>query len=133
MVKRADMTAEESLRSKALYKIELYLLKIILMLLSINAIANTILSYYDIDVAIFSYIGGISLLPLIFLYISSYVFKFYAYHRMFLHYLLITDIINIYNYYIGFPIKDLEYLCLHMLISVICLFLVLYLYLNRRR
>lgn len=133
MVKRADMTAEESLRSKALYKIELYLLKIIPMLLSVNAISNTILSYYDIDVAIFSYIGGISLLPLIFLYISSYVFKFCAYHRMFLHYILLSDLISIYDYHVGFDVNDSEYLCIHLTITGICLFLVLYLYLNRKR
>lgn len=127
------MSVGENLKSKYLYKIELLLLKTIPILMSICSLCNSILSYYNVDVVIFNYIGGVSLLPLIFLYISSYTFKFCKYHRMFLHYLLITDIINVYDYYIGFPIKDLEYLCLHMIISVICLFLVLYLYLNRKR
>ena len=127
------MDVEERLRSKILYKIELFLLKIIPMLMAVCSACNSILSYFDIEVIIINYIGGVSLLPLIFLYLSSYVFKFCAYHRMFLHYLLITDIINIYDYHIGIPLDDLEYLCLHMIITVISMFIVLYLYMNKKK
>ena len=112
------MVAEEKLKSKMLYKIELLLLKIIPMLMALCSMSNSILSYLDIEVVILNYIGGVSILPLIFLYLSSYVFKFCEYHRMFLHYLLITDIINVYDYHIGFPLDDLEYLCLHMIVTV---------------
>lgn len=70
-----------------LYKVELYLLKIIPIVLACIHLANTVLSYYGIDIILFSYIGSVSLIPLIFLYISSYVFKFCEYHRMFLHYI----------------------------------------------
>lgn len=127
------MVVEERLRSKLLYKIELFLLKIIPMLMAVCSACNSILSYFDIEVVIINYIGGVSLLTLIFLYLSSYVFKFCAYHRMFLHYLLITDIINIYDYHIGIPLDNLEYLCLHMIVTVISMFIVLYLYMNRKK
>lgn len=127
------MVVEERLRSKLLYKIELFLLKIIPMLMAVCSACNSILSYFDIEVVIINYIGGVSLLLLIFLYLSSYVFKFCAYHRMFLHYLLITDIINIYDYHIGIPLDNLEYLCLHMIVTVISMFIVLYLYMNRKK
>lgn len=126
------MAVEENSVNKSLYKIELYFLKVIPMMLAILALANTIMSYFDIDVSVFSYIGGISLLPLIFLYISSYVFKFCGYHRMFLHYLLITDVISIYDYHIGFDINDTEYLCLHLIITGILLFIILYIYKKER-
>ena len=126
------MVAEERLKSKLLYKIELFLLKIIPMLMAVCSACNSILSYFDIEVVIINYIGGVSLLPLIFLYLSSYVFKFCAYHRMFLHYLLITDIINIYDYHIGIPLDNLEYLCLHMIITVLSMFIILYLYMNKK-
>ena len=102
----------ENLRSKLLYKIELRLLKIIPMILAFMALLNSILSYFNIDLYILSYIGGISIFTMVFLYLSSYVFKFCEYHRMFLHYVVITWIINIINYYIGIPINDLEYLFL---------------------
>ena len=118
----------ENLRSKLLYKIELRLLKIIPMILAFTALLNSILSYFNIDLYILSYIGGISIFTMIFLYLSSYVFKFCEYHRMFLHYVVVTWVINTIDYYIGIPINDLEYLCLQMIIAGISLFIILLLY-----
>jgi hypothetical protein len=123
---------EKCLKSKILYKIELLLLKTIPMLMALCSVSNSILSYLDIEVVILNYIGGVSILPLIFLYLSSYVFRFCEYHRMFLHYLLLTDIINVYDYHIGFPLSNLEYLCLHMIVTAISLFIILYLYISRK-
>ena len=118
----------ENLRSKLLYKIELRLLKIIPMILAFTALLNSILSYFNIDLYILSYIGGMSIFTMTFLYLSSYIFKFCEYHRMFLHYVVVTWIINTVDYYIGIPINDLEYLCLQMIIAGISLFIILLLY-----
>ena len=122
------MGAEENLRSKALYKIELYLLKVMPMLLAAIYLINTVLSYYDIIVPILSHIGGLSIIPLIFLYVSSYVFRFCSYHRMFLHYIVINDSINLIDYYYTLPISDWELFILHIGIAGIMLFVILYLY-----
>ena len=65
--------------SVKLYKIKLYLLKIMPMLLALVNFINIVLSFNGIDIPLLSYIGGISFIPLIFLYISSYVFKFCEY------------------------------------------------------
>jgi hypothetical protein len=128
------MAVEESLRSKTLYKVEIGLLKIIPMVLAGIYLSNTILSYFlDIDLIILSYIGGISLLPLIFLYLSSYVFRFCIYHRVFLHYIFINELILILDTHIGLPISDLEYFCLQMSIFGISLFLFLYLYVKSNK
>ena len=128
------MAAEESLRSKTLYKVEIGLLKIIPMVLAGIYLSNTILSYFlDIDLIILSYIGGISLLPLMFLYLSSYVFRFCIYHRVFLHYISINELILILDTHIGLPISDLEYFCLQMSIFGISLFLFLYLYVKSNK
>ena len=128
------MAVEESLRSKTLYKIEIGLLKIIPMILAGIYLSNTILSYFlDIDLIILSYIGGISLLPLIFLYLSSYVFRFCIYHRVFLHYISINEIILILDTHIGLPVSDLEYFCLQMSIFGLSLFLFLYLYVKSNK
>lgn len=97
---------ENSLRNKSLYKIELYLLKVMPMLLAAIYLINTVLSYYDIILPVLSYIGGLSLIPLVFMYISSYVFRFCSYHRMFLHYIVINDLINLVDYYYTLPISD---------------------------
>lgn len=127
------MGVEEKLRSKRLYKIELLLLKLIPMILAFTALLNSILSYFGIDLYILSYIGGISIFTMVFLYLSSYVFKFCEYHRMFLHYVVITWIINIIDYYIGIPVTDLEYLCLQMIVAGISLFIILYLYVKHNK
>lgn len=127
------MDVEEKLRSKRLYKIELLMLKLIPMILAFTALLNSILSYFGIDLYILSYIGGISVFTMVFLYLSSYVFKFCEYHRMFLHYVVITWIINIIDYYIGIPITDLEYLCLQMIVAGISLFIILYLYVKHNK
>ena len=116
-----------------LYKVELYLLKIIPILLAGIHLANTVLSYYGIDIIVLSYIGSVSLIPLIFLYISSYVFKFCEYHRMFLHYIVITNSVNIYDYYIGIPITDRALLTTHLIIAGICLIIILYLYVKTNK
>ena len=117
-----------SLRNKDLYKIELYLLKVMPMLLAAIYLINTVLSYYDIVLPALSYIGGLSFIPLLFMYISSYVFRFCSYHRMFLHYIVINDLINLIDYYYTLPISNWELLILHMSIAGISLFIILYLY-----
>lgn len=119
---------ENSLRNRDLYKIELYLLKVMPMLLAAIYLVNTVLSYYDIVVLALSYIGGLSFIPLVFMYISSYVFRFCSYHRMFLHYIVINDLINLIDYHYTLPISDWELLILHMSIAGISLFIILYLY-----
>ena len=124
---------ENSLRNKSLYKIELYLLKVMPMLIAVIYLINTVLSYYDIILPVLSYIGGLSLIPIVFMYLSSYVFKFCSYHRMFLHYIVINDLINLVDYYYTLPISDWQLLVLHMSIAGISLFIILYLYVKSHR
>lgn len=127
------MSVEENLKSKRLYKIQLYTLKIIPMLMALMCLLNSVLSYFDIGVHIFSYLGGCSIYTLLFLYLSSYVFKFCNYHRMFLHYVVINNIINSIDYYVGIPISNLEYLCLQMIVAGISLFIILYMYVKNHK
>ena len=50
-------------------------------------LANTILSCFAIETEVLSYTAGIGILPLLFIYLSSSVFKFCVYHRMFIYYI----------------------------------------------
>lgn len=127
------MPVEERLRNKSLYKIELILLKFIPMILTIVCLLNSILSYFCIDLPILSYIGGVSIFTLLFLYISSYTFKFCEYHRIFLHYITITWILNIIDCYIGIPIGDFMYLCLQLSLFGLSLFIILYLHVKHTK
>lgn len=122
------MAVEENLKSKILYKTQLCLLKVIPMVMAFIFWINTVLSYFDIDLEVFSYIGSCSIITIVYLYISSYVFRFCEYHRMFLHYVCIIWLINIYDYYIGIPVDDISMLMIYQIITGVCLFIILYLY-----
>ena len=82
------------------------MLKYIPMIISLFYLINTITAFMGIDIPILSTISGMSLLTWIFMYIATIVFNFCSYHRIFLYYILIVDIINIIDYYISIPISD---------------------------
>lgn len=113
--------------NKQLYKIELYFLKVIPMVISGLYLGNIILSYFNIDVKICSILGGMSVLPLIFIYISSIVFKFCNYHRMFIHYIGTCNLIEYLDYYECIPLSDRAFLIMSTIITGIFLFIILYL------
>lgn len=116
---------EKSIR---LHKITIGVLKIIPILLALVSLLNSTLSYFGIDLVILSYIGCSSILSMVFLYLASYCFGFCAYHRMFLHYVVINDILSTYDYYIGIPVSDIGMFLLHIMVTGISLFLILYLH-----
>lgn len=127
------MLAEVNLTNKILYKIHLYLLKIIPMIMAFICILNTILSYFDLDIVFLSYLGSCSILMLVYLYVSSYVFKFCEYHRMFLHYIVVATGFNTYDYYVGIPLNDLHLFMVYQIITGMFLFLTLYFYVKSHK
>lgn len=127
------MAVEEGLKNKALYKIQLYLIKVIPMVMAFICLLNTTLSYFDIDILALSYISSNSILTIIFFYISSYVFRFCEYHRMFIHYNTFMWGLNIYDMYIGVPISDRSIFSIYLIITGIFMFIILYLYVKSHR
>lgn len=121
------MDAEEVSR-KRLHKVTIGSLKIIPMLLAAITLLNQVLSFFYIDWEILSYIGGISLLPMAFLYLASYCFRFCSYHRMFLHYIVVCNILTAYDYYVGIPISGVVLLLINLIIAGAFLFIILYLH-----
>ena len=111
----------------ALYKLEILFLKIIPMVLAGCFLANTILSYFGIETEVLSYIAGIGILPLLFIYLSSFVFKFCVYHRMFIYYIFTNNIICFIDDKYEIPISYRSYLVLHLIVAAIFLFIILYL------
>lgn len=114
---------EERLRH-SLYKIELYLIKIIPALIAGLTLLSTLLSYINIDTSIISYI--VAILVWLFLYISSFVFGFCIYHRLLLYYILIINIINYIDYTYEIPLGLRDMIALHIGIIGIFIFIALY-------
>ena len=121
------MTVEGSSRlSSCRYKLFLGFLKIIPMVLAGLFLLNTVLSYFYIDWSIISYIAGIGLIPWLFLMIASYLFHFCEYHRMFLWYIMVNNILCWADYEFGIPVSNKGLFLIHIIVAGLFLFLVLY-------
>ena len=123
------------MNNKVAYKIELLYVKYSPMIISLLLACNNILCYFKMYILyeIGGLIYSVSLITLVHMYINSLVYKFCKYHRMFIHYILVNYIINIYDYYIGIPASSKEILYINAFIIVIFLFLILYYYLKSRK
>lgn len=111
---------------KNLYKLELIFIKILPLEIALCYLLNTVLSYFGIDAVILSYIGGMSILPTAFILISSFVFKFCIYHRLPIYYIIVSDIFNYIDFYIGIPITTRDLFILNMLIAGIFIVLIVF-------
>lgn len=124
---------EESLRSKDLYKLLLATVKYIPMIISSCYVLNTILAIAGIDFPVLSMLSGMSILTWLFMYLAAIVFRFCNYHRMFLWYILVDDIISTIDYYIDLPVNDFQILEIHGAIIGVFLYIILYLYVKSYR
>ena len=120
------VVVEKSRRSE--YKLLIIVLKFIPILTALCYMSSTIFNYFGYNIEPLSSIGGMSLLPWLFIYLASIVFNFCSYHRVFLWYIFIDDIFNIIDYYITIPISTDNILMLHNIFIGITLFTVLILY-----
>lgn len=99
--------------------------KITPMLLALCHFVNCILSYYNINTIILNYIGGISLIPIVYLYFISYVIKLCEYYRMYLHYSILINLLNIYDYYVGIPVDNRGLISIYVAITIVIVKLLL--------
>lgn len=127
------MAVGANLKSKALYKIQLYLIKVIPMVMAFICLVNTVTSYFDIELPILAYIASNSILTIVFFYISSYVFRFCMFHRMFIHYNTLMWLLNIYDMYIGIPVNDRGLLSIYLIITTVFMFIILHIYVKNHR
>ena len=127
------MAAEENLKNKKyiLFKSEMLVLKVLPMVLAFLALLSTIFDRYEINSVILNYIMFFTVY--LFLYLSSYVFKFCEYHRMFLHYIVLTNIISIYDVYVGIPLDCYWMFRVYLIITGIFAFIILYMYVKSHK
>lgn len=114
--------------NKRMYKLELLCVKYVPIIIAAIVLLNAILARFDVYVDELNYIAGTSFLTLIPMYISSIVYKFCKYHRMFIHYILTHKIVATIDMYIGIPLEDGMLLLLYLIIAGIFAFLALYLH-----
>lgn len=122
------MNTETSLKSKDLYKLTLSTLKLLPMIMAFSYLAMFTLANTIEDLVIIPHILGTVIAPLAFLYLTSYVFRFCAFHRMFIHYYALTSLLNVTDYYIRIPISDEAITTLHDSVTIVFLVLVVITY-----
>ena len=122
--KETPINAEERLRSKYLYKAMLGSVRVIPIMIAGIYVLNTVLSYFGIDWEGFSYI--VQFLFIGFTYIASLTLRFCRYHRVFIHYIALTLVLNIIDYHWGLPLSDRNLFLIYMILTGIALFVALY-------
>lgn len=121
------MATVEKHLNKVVIRRFILLTKVLPITIATIHLANTIISFFNGNDIPLNYIGGVSLLPLIYLYIASYTFQLCEYYRMFLHYSVIINLINIYDYYFNIPVNDITYFLIIIGITIITMLVVIYL------
>jgi hypothetical protein len=132
-LKETPINVVENSRSRVLHKFFLVFLKIIPMVMAGLYLLNTVLSYFNIDYSVISYLTGLGLIPWLFILVASYALKFCIYHRLFLWYIVANDIVCWTDYNFELPVSDREYLLLHFIVAGVFIFLVLYFHQKCRR
>lgn len=118
--------------NKRLYKLLIIILRYTPVVLSINDILHSILSYYNINCYILSCLGGVSLAFLGILYIISYVFRFCYLYRIPLYFVTLTNLIALYDLYVGINIGDLQMLRVYLVLFGISMISFIYLKVKKK-
>ena len=118
--------------NKNLYKIFLIIIKFIPNVLAISKLIGLILSYFKINSFFLTCLGGTSIAFLIIMYLLSFVFNFCGTHRLSLHYVTLTYLISIFDYYIGIPLSRIWIYKLYSIISGIFITLWIYIWYKNR-
>jgi hypothetical protein len=121
---------ETTLKSKTMYKSTLILLKVLPMIMSFSYLVMFVLANTIESLVIIPHILGTVIAPLMFVYLASYVFRFCAFHRIFIHYYAFIELLNVTDYYVRIPISDKAITLLHDSVTILFLvsIVVIYIY-----
>lgn len=129
MIREATFISVEASSNKVLHKVLIFTVKVIPVIISGIYVLNTVLSYYCIDLPVFSYL--VQYLFILFVYLASFAFRFCRWHRMFIHYITAVLTVNIIDYHWGIPISDRGMLLVYGVMTGLFLFFIVYLKFKR--
>lgn len=121
-----------TLKSKNLYKLMLVVLKGLPMVMALGFVISNTIPNIDPKLNMVVHVCALILPQFIFMYLSSYIFKFCSYHRIFLHYILAIQVITVTDWYIGIPISNEEIRYLQYTVTVVFAIIMIYLYIKHR-
>lgn len=124
------MVREENL-SKTKSQLLLASIKYLPYIIAVCYALNIVLSYFDIDTVYLSTIAHTSLLPLLFMLLCSFVFKFCIYHRFPLYYILVNNVISSIDYKYHIPLTDRVLFSMYLVVIFVFIIATTYAYVTR--
>lgn len=115
--------------NKNLYKLTIITLKFLPIVMASAFMISDIIHITIIQ--IICHIIGLNVAQFLFIYLTSYAFKFCNYHRIFIHYLVLIETINVIDWYIDIPISDKAMQITHIVISVVFIVIAVKMYYNK--
>lgn len=120
--------------NKNLYKTSLVLLKLLPIIMSLTYCMNITCGIFGgIEWQVIPHFIGLTIAPMLFILISSYVFQFCNYHRMFIYYITVESVINSIDWYIGIPVSDFTINVVHLSLTILFLSTAIIMYLYKKR
>lgn len=113
-------------------KLLILIIKIYPMVIAIGYFCINILHYFDVSVRLFEFIIIQALTSTLLLYLLSYVFLFCLYHRIFIHYVLIQNVISYIDEIYYIPVNDKRFLYIQMCLLFVIMVIALVNYLNSK-
>ena len=121
-----------TLKSKTLYKLMLTILKGLPVVMALGFVISNTIPSIGPKLNMIVHVCGLIIPPFLFMYLSSYIFRFCSYHRIFLHYILAIQVITVTDWYIGIPISNDEIRYLQYAVSVVFAIIAVCLYIKHR-
>ena len=92
-----------TLRSKSVYKVTVKLLKLLPMIMVLSYFIMLGLSFVADRYVVIPHVLGTVIAPLVFIYLISYVFRYCTFHRLFIHYYVFIQLLNVIGHYHWLP------------------------------
>lgn len=111
-------------------RIFLIVIKWIPFIMCLLIILNLIFDLIGIPTIIFSILGDSSLITILFILLASFLFQFCIYHRLFIYYILLYDIISWLDYILIFGFKSKIFILINLILFIIICIIALYLHIK---
>lgn len=121
-----------TLKSKNLYKLLLVILKGLPMVMASGFIISNTIPNISPELNMIVHVCALIVPQFAFMYLSSYIFRFCSYHRIFFHYILAIQAITVTDWYIGIPISNEEIRQLQYAVTVVFAIIAFCLYIKHR-
>ena len=113
---------------KRKHKLLIFVLKILPAIMAGSYVIEMISIFLGFGTQVLVNFIGMIVAPILFMYLASYVFKFCEYHRMFLHYIVVCNIIDSIDASFRLPVGDAEFIMIHLFLMFITMVIVLILF-----